>query len=142
MFFSESAIRFFKSPKKIFQKTILSLKFKFQVQDSFLEYIFLEIWRFEKHIALSEKKPPLAKWNPFWISEFNTNTWELLECEIKGNLESLPKRRKSFNLEKLRPTYVVVSWLETFLLLLSKMHQSLQNWQKTWIRGQKLVSFF
>ena len=33
--------------------------FKFQVQDSFLEYIFLEIWRFEKHIALSEKKPPL-----------------------------------------------------------------------------------
>ena len=30
--------------------------FRFQVQDSFLEYIFLEIWRFEKHIALSEKK--------------------------------------------------------------------------------------
>ena len=57
-FFSESAICFFKSPnlqKKIFQKTTLSLKFKFLVQDSFLEYIFLEIWRFEKHIALSEK---------------------------------------------------------------------------------------
>ena len=46
--------------KKKFQKTILSSKFKFQVQDSFLEYIFLEIWRFEKHIALSEKKPPLG----------------------------------------------------------------------------------
>ena len=30
--------------------------FKFQVQDSFLEYFFLEIWRFEKRIALSEKK--------------------------------------------------------------------------------------
>ena len=30
--------------------------FKFQVQDSFLEYLF---WRFEKHIALSEKNPPL-----------------------------------------------------------------------------------
>ena len=43
----------------MFQKTILSLKFKFQVQDSFLEYFFLEIWRFEKRIALSEKKPPL-----------------------------------------------------------------------------------
>ena len=41
---------------QIAQKTILS----FQVQDSVLEYIFLEIWRFEKHIALSEKKPPLA----------------------------------------------------------------------------------
>ena len=29
---------------------------KFQVQDNFLEYFFLEIWRFEKRIALSEKK--------------------------------------------------------------------------------------
>ena len=51
---------FFKSPKKIFQKIILSLKFKFpannskqqiQAQDSNLEYFF---WRFEKRIALSE----------------------------------------------------------------------------------------
>ena len=50
--------------------------------------------------------------------------------------------RKSFNLEKLRPTYVVVSWLETFLLLISKMHQSLQNWQKAWIRGQKTGVLF
>ena len=32
-------------------------KFKFQVQDSDLEYLF---WRFDKHIALSEKKLPLA----------------------------------------------------------------------------------
>ena len=39
-FFSESVIRFLKSPKKIFQKTILSLKFKFHVQDSFLEFFF------------------------------------------------------------------------------------------------------
>ena len=29
-------------------------------QDSFLVYFFLEIWRFEKRIALSEKKPPLS----------------------------------------------------------------------------------
>ena len=34
--------------------------FKFQVQDSFLEFI-LEIWRFEKRIALSEKKSPLVE---------------------------------------------------------------------------------
>ena len=34
-------------------------KFKFQVQDSDLEYFFLEIWRFEKHIAFSEKKKHL-----------------------------------------------------------------------------------
>jgi hypothetical protein len=33
-------------------------KFKFQVQDSDLEYLF---WRFDKHIALSEKKLPLAE---------------------------------------------------------------------------------
>ena len=32
-------------------------KFKFQVQDSDLEYSF---WQCEKHIALSEKKPPLV----------------------------------------------------------------------------------
>ena len=53
---------FFKSPnfqKNIFQKTILNLKFKFQSQDSFLEYFSSEIWRFEKRITLSEKKPPL-----------------------------------------------------------------------------------
>ena len=35
--------------------------FEFQVQDSFLKYIFLEIGRFEKRIALSEKKPPLSQ---------------------------------------------------------------------------------
>ena len=41
-FFSESAMCFLdlQISKKIFQKTILSSKFKFQVQDSFLEYIF------------------------------------------------------------------------------------------------------
>ena len=65
-FFSESAIRFFKSPnlqKKIFQKTILSLKFKFPANNILLLLvgnlnfklrivfwnIYFEIWRFEKH---------------------------------------------------------------------------------------------
>ena len=33
--------------------------FKFQVQDSFFEYFFFEIWRSKKRIALSGKKPPL-----------------------------------------------------------------------------------
>ena len=36
--------------------TVIVRKFKFQVQDSDLEYLF---WRFDKHIALSGKKPPL-----------------------------------------------------------------------------------
>ena len=35
------------------KKTILSLKFDFQVQDSFFGIFF---WRFEKQITLSEKK--------------------------------------------------------------------------------------
>ena len=35
--------------------------FKFQAQDSSLEYFFGEIGRFEKRIALSEKKPPLGQ---------------------------------------------------------------------------------
>ena len=39
--------------------TVIAGKFKFKVQDSDLEYFILEIWRFEKHIALSEKKSPL-----------------------------------------------------------------------------------
>ena len=34
--------------------------FKFQVQDSFLDYFFLDIGRFEKRIAPSEKKTPLV----------------------------------------------------------------------------------
>ena len=64
-FFSESAIRFFKSPKlkKKFQKTILSLKFKFPANNTLLlltgnlnfkfRIVFWNIffWRFEKHIA-------------------------------------------------------------------------------------------
>ena len=42
-FFSESAMCFSISKKELFQITILNLKFKFQGQDSFLEYFFLEI---------------------------------------------------------------------------------------------------
>ena len=34
-------------------------KFKFRVQDSDLEYLF---WRFEKHIALSEKKTTISRY--------------------------------------------------------------------------------
>ena len=60
-FFQKVRWNFFRSPnlkKNIFQKTILSLKFKFHAQD-----IIFEIWRSEKRIALSEKKPPLGM---FW----------------------------------------------------------------------------
>ena len=50
-------------------------KFKFQVQDSFLEYFFLENLRFEKHVALSEKK------NTFSTARFDENfVCKLLIC--------------------------------------------------------------
>ena len=38
--------------------TVIGRKFKFQVQDSDLEYFF---WWFDKHITLSENKPPLPQ---------------------------------------------------------------------------------
>ena len=38
-------------------------KFKFQVQESFSEYFFLEIWRSGKRIALSEKKATFSKYS-------------------------------------------------------------------------------
>ena len=46
--------------------TVMGGKFKFQVQDSDFELFF---WRFDKLIALSEKKLPLAWWmrNEFYI---------------------------------------------------------------------------
>ena len=69
-FFSESAFHFLHlqiSKKKIFQKTILSLKFefviggefKFQAQDSYLEYFF-EDWEIWKTNRTFWKKPPLV----------------------------------------------------------------------------------
>ena len=74
-------------------------KFKFQVQDRDLEYLFLEIWRFEKHIAFSEKKPPLAqiflpKLSPLddieiFIKFFNfLGTQQLVEAIEKEKSES------------------------------------------------------
>ena len=63
------------SKEKIFQKTILNLKSKIPAHNSIIIWagilnfrfriviwnIFLEIWRFEKHIALFENKPHIKK---------------------------------------------------------------------------------
>ena len=64
-FFFRKCDSFFKSPKKkIFQITILNLKFKFP-PITYVNFklrmgiIFLEIWKFEKRISLSEKITPL-----------------------------------------------------------------------------------
>ena len=45
--------------------------FKFQAQDSDLEYLF---WRFDKHIALSEKELPLI-----WKGKMPCNFWTKFE---------------------------------------------------------------
>ena len=50
--------------------------FKFQVQDSILEYFFWEIWRFEKRITLAEKKPPLI--GPLADGQFEIPTFNLI----------------------------------------------------------------
>ena len=39
--------------------TVIGGKFKFQAQDSFLEYFFLDLEIWKNFIVLSEKKPPL-----------------------------------------------------------------------------------
>ena len=56
------------------------MKFKFQAKDSFFG-IFL-FWRFEKRIALSEKKPPL-------VSVF------CCTVELLWNEKSMPKYKES-----------------------------------------------
>ena len=79
-FFSERAIRFSNlqiSKIRIFQKTILSLKFKFPANYSILllagnlnfkfRIVFLEYFYFgdlKNEFALSEKKPPLRAYRP------------------------------------------------------------------------------
>ena len=70
VFFSESAMKFFQiSKSQIFQKPILGGKFKFQAQDSFLEYFFwdLEIW-----------KSNLT----FWKKATFKKTLKLLNCSL------------------------------------------------------------
>ena len=42
-------------------RPILSLKFKFQVQDSFFGIFFWRLGDLKKQIEISEKKPPLGK---------------------------------------------------------------------------------
>ena len=54
--------------------------FKFQVQYSFLEYFFFEIWRSKKRIALSGKKPPLVSPK---ILQFTS--WILQQSAVVGH---------------------------------------------------------
>ena len=87
-FFSESAMCFYnlQISQKIFQKTILNLKFEFPANNSILQLagnlnlklrivlwniFILDIWRFEKRNTLSEKKPPLTPHANFPTNNLN-----------------------------------------------------------------------
>ena len=71
--------------------TVIGGKFKFQVQDSFLEYFF---WRFEKQIALSEKKPPLKLESAAKIIlETETNLWILDGRKPQRIIEAVTKMK-------------------------------------------------
>ena len=136
-FFSESVIRFSNlqiSKIKIFQKiypeleiwisrllwyTIIGGKFKFQVQDSFLEYFF---WIFEKRIALSEKKPPLA------VSDDYSGCWS--NSFLRFFLHACPSanyvlRTKSHYAEKVCEIAHLISFFPTFsaYLVATNLHQ-------------------
>ena len=54
-------VRFFFQISKSQKKYSKKLKFKFQAQDSFLEYFFRRFGDLKKRNALSEKKPPLGQ---------------------------------------------------------------------------------
>ena len=56
-------------------------KFKFQVQDSDLEYLF---WRFDRHIALSEKKLPLVR--PWKNAQNNKYTLSVASSRIQSKI--------------------------------------------------------
>ena len=102
-----------KSKKKLFQKTILSLKFKFPANNSkvFLagnlnfkfRIVFWNIffWRFEKRITLSEKTPPLPPHTYFKLLA-TIAPLSLLPCSThvhtrctRWNLDRLPSHHLS-----------------------------------------------
>ena len=58
-FFSESAMRFLDLQKKLFQKTILSLKLNFKLRIGFWNIFFVEILISEKRTALYSEKSHL-----------------------------------------------------------------------------------
>ena len=90
--------------------------FKFQVQDSFLEYFFFQIWRSKKRIALSEKKPPLIETVPVFQMEMNSSFFMIiLGMEVQGF--SLSHKNGGNIVEK----ELITIWLERKTTLLPKL---------------------
>ena len=81
-----------------------------------MEYFFLEIWRFKKHIALSEKTPPLVVLKPDYFAEkltlciinkFNFNlNWI---GRVRSHLISQYIINKEYTLTK-KPAYLSMSF--------------------------------
>ena len=78
-------------------------KFKFQVQDSDLEYYFSEIWRFEKHIPLSEKATFKDPWG--WVVPLTVE-----------NLTTKPKGPNSLSFFKLEIPFFGRFYLKILLI--------------------------
>ena len=92
------------------------LNFKFKIV---IWNIFLEIWRFEKHIALSEKKPPLLERrarSSIWVEKL---IWKhCLTSDNSGSRLSfeLPRGHKMAYLwpnKKLAKLYYTTCWVKT-----------------------------
>ena len=86
-----------KYPKKNIPKTILNLELKFPANNTLLflagnsnfkfkivfwNIFFFEILRFEKHITLSEKKPPLETFMWYLVELYFTFSFETKVSEV------------------------------------------------------------
>ena len=87
--------------------TVMGEKFKFQVQDSYSEFLF---WRFDKLIALSEKTLPLAfksanvRWRIF------TRSWH--KCVIHFFIEQQGRQHISWSRLLTYPTTIRSEFLK------------------------------
>ena len=100
------------SPKKYSKKTILSLKFRFQVQDSFLECFFFfgdwEIWK-TNHTYWKKPHLKLNRWNESFYYVL------LFTCDEVASTKSVPC--KEIEPEILIYNNVVLAFHDACLLL-------------------------
>ena len=101
------------SPKKYSKKTILSLKFRFQVQDSFLECFFFfgdwEIWK-TNHTYWKKPHLKLNRWNESFYYVL------LFTCDEVASTKSVPC--KEIEPEILIYNNVVLAFHDACLLVL------------------------
>ena len=107
--------------------TVISEKFKLQVQDSDLEYFF---WRFEKRISLSEKKPLLTAKNLIHHNQLHIIFQVDEHKQLRGDLKSTNTSNTS---ESNTSRYIVLKFnslnkFEQNIMLRSKDHHSIKEY--------------